>query len=1288
MSGHAFRSFISGDVVAEPSNESNGRSFSGGGEAILRSLRSSIIGAYDAVPTPLGPRRVTYVDHTATGRAVASIEAYVAETVLPVYGNTHTTSSYVGYQSHLFLSEARDIIRDSVRAHDRDDVVLFTGRGATAASNVLVHHVTRDSRSRRLPPTAAKHQCPFVGCGRLFLSQIDCVLHARKHPDGEQAAADIIAVRNVDIADHITSQPLPVADSSAPSAVVIVGPYAHHSTFLPWREAGALLYFAPEHERCGGLDVDALVSLLSSSACVATSQGVPLVVIVTAASNVTGALCDVDAAAAVAHAYGAICVVDAAAYLPHAPVVMNPGRRMSVREALATQAVVPEPPVEAEQRDHPAGSFSCCLDAAYFSPHKLLGGPSSPGVLVLKRRLLQGTLPLHPGGGSVFFVHADGTPRYLANDAEREEAGSPDTIAACRGALAMRLVAAVGYDVISERESAMAAAIRSAFASHPLIRILGTDAPHGARSPVVTFVVLASVCKSTNMNDTAAEVPASPLLHHWGFIAALLNDVWGLQSRGGCLCAGPHFQSLLGIEAEGARRLEAALVAKDELLRPGGVRISVPFYASHAELRFVIDAVLWVATHASSLIHLYTPVRESGEWRVNRSAMTAALADARRAAMAAGGEAKRDAQSAADVIRRAGGGDGAGLLAAAARGATTAPPRRWLSALTFGGRDANGLHHGVEAPKYRMVLNVADDDAVDEDVDDSVVGIEAAQKFPTESELFDAYRIEANLLLRAVHARVEATVGEYAATLGVAEAIRTAWVALAPMQHAPAALLSAAGIDLRWFALSGVSESQLPTNPLVRASQLSVWHDGAAVPILPKHSAYASPSCLAAWASPHPRLAILAAASKLTPQQEHLWNAGAPPPPQTSQLHRACASQCRPSSEVAATSTPHRPKTIADRADVSLHRVGSITAVACDSITSALPLRITDGIVAATGVASRISAALPDGAPVTLNPATSLAPPVASVSVLPRGGGSAVPGRLTAEQRIARSARIRTSSAALRAMPPAPPAILRGLTAAIGRACAEFNMIREGDRLLVGLSGGKDSMSLLTLLLSLQARAPVNFEVAAATVDPQYPGFDPSPLRAWCASLGVPYFYESQPVIATAATCMVGGSSDSICAWCSRMKRGILYSAARREKYNVLVLGQHADDFAESFIMSATRNGVLRTMKAAYTNDAGDVRIIRPLVFARERLTRAYAAARALPIIAENCPACYTPAEERYRVKTLLAGQEAINATLFDSLLKAMRPLMTSEGAMAVTGGRNSDKVNTDTRGNNAEDDD
>jgi tRNA(Ile)-lysidine synthase TilS/MesJ len=121
----------------------------------------------------------------------------------------------------------------------------------------------------------------------------------------------------------------------------------------------------------------------------------------------------------------------------------------------------------------------------------------------------------------------------------------------------------------------------------------------------------------------------------------------------------------------------------------------------------------------------------------------------------------------------------------------------------------------------------------------------------------------------------------------------------------------------------------------------------------------------------------------------------------------------------------------------------------------------------------------------------------------------------------------------------------------------------------------------------------------------------------------------------------------------------MLYSAIRREGYNVLALGQHADDFAESFVMSAFRNGALRTMKATYINATRDIKIIRPLVFCRERYTREYAVQRQLPIVSENCPACFEGPKERYRIKKLLAAEEALNPYLFSSLERAQMSLMS-----------------------------
>lgn len=233
----------------------------------------------------------------------------------------------------------------------------------------------------------------------------------------------------------------------------------------------------------------------------------------------------------------------------------------------------------------------------------------------------------------------------------------------------------------------------------------------------------------------------------------------------------------------------------------------------------------------------------------------------------------------------------------------------------------------------------------------------------------------------------------------------------------------------------------------------------------------------------------------------------------------------------------------------------------------------------------------------------------------------------------------------------------RSLLSAAGRAIGDFDMIRNGDRVLLGLSGGKDSLSLLHVLLHLQKKAPVKFELAACTVDPQSDQFDPLLLKPYLASLGVKYFFESQPIVAEAQKTLTK-DTDSFCAYCSRMRRGILYRVARERGYNVLALAQHLDDLAETLMLSMFFGGKLRTMQAHYLNDAGDLRVIRPFVYVRERQTRAFAEAAQLPVIFENCPACFAKPQQRYAMKQMLAAQESVHPKLFASLLTAIKPLL------------------------------
>lgn len=242
------------------------------------------------------------------------------------------------------------------------------------------------------------------------------------------------------------------------------------------------------------------------------------------------------------------------------------------------------------------------------------------------------------------------------------------------------------------------------------------------------------------------------------------------------------------------------------------------------------------------------------------------------------------------------------------------------------------------------------------------------------------------------------------------------------------------------------------------------------------------------------------------------------------------------------------------------------------------------------------------------------------------------------------------------------PKMTKQLRGSVGRAIADFRMINSGDRVVVGLSGGKDSLTVLHVLLALQKSSPVKFDIAAATVDPMTPEFDPHPLTAYMKALGVKYHMLSQPIIDMAKT-HIDPKKPSLCAFCSRMKRGMLYTCMRENNYNVLVLGQHLDDFAESFFMSCMHNGLLRTMKANYLIRQEDVRVCRPLLYVREKMTAQFAQENNLPIISDNCPACFAAPKERHKTKLLLSQLEFEYPALFSTLSRAMRPLIAVDTA-------------------------
>ena len=616
----------------------------------LNTLFTSSIGNDVTFNSPFGKKSVVYCDYTASGRGLLEIEKFISDQILPFYANIHSSCGYLAEQSSAFRNEAKAIVRRYCDI-DENNSIIFTGQGTTGAIHKLIKllnlkeyiHFYEDLKTlndiyieffeikdNKNEVLDEKLKAKFEKINKCLISKIkenfrklfqvtnfcysnrwggfDCILcrmgfttetQYNEHEKGEIHQNNLKICKNSNIEkskmnfiDTIESKYLSnnnsnnyiyelIKDYEYFLPIIFLSIHEHNSNSLSWRETGAKVIYI--------YDLKELQLNLEKYNNNYIKMGS-----FTAASNITGKYLDIDKYAILMHKYNGLAFFDCASGAPYLKMDMNKKLPDDYRKLLGFSNIIDEKDeIIIKEED----INLCFKDALFFSPHKFLGGVNTPGVLLIQQRVVRNLLiPSEPGGGVVLFVTKN-SQNYVKDIELREESGTPDIIGSVRVGLSLILRERIDHAFILKKEEEINEKIYNKLKNIKNIHILSDFDNKTPHIPIYSFLI-----------------SFKGKLFHPNYISALLNDIFGIQSRPGCSCASTYGQFLLGIKDEDLKNIEQITCTGKEIFRPGYTRMNFPYFYPDYVIDYLLDAIIYIAKNAYKFLPLYAFKIESGRF--------------------------------------------------------------------------------------------------------------------------------------------------------------------------------------------------------------------------------------------------------------------------------------------------------------------------------------------------------------------------------------------------------------------------------------------------------------------------------------------------------------------------------------------------------------------------------------------------------------------------------------------------------------------------------------------------